>query len=573
MATSREPGRPDSPREMIRSGLRTAATLVGRQRRNGAVQAAEGPLYMPGEVLLTFTAPTPLPFDDKRLTTLIARASRIAGVTLQPVSSGGSVQAREAQSAGRGQALTGAARPPLTVRTRIHTAGITAFRKDPVKRTVGRINERLGTLREADVSLVSAMPNWILNSGSAGSARAHGGPGTIPDPAPHATWTITAPSGNARPVSGTDTAGTASQGEKGQVSVAILDTSPGPQALLSAAARFPNNWLLQRLTANGTDANAVITEWNTFTPPTDVPSWPTNSEVDHGLFICGIINNLAPSADLHLLHVLDDEGRGRTDLLLEALQHCLDLARQGRRVVVNLSLYLLIPPGHEFWQRWFGPYKHLLGARPAAMARALDLLDVAVETTIALLLDAGAVVVAAAGNDALIYGYPPQPRLPADYPGVLCVVATDREGRRAAYSNEGEIPVTGHCVAAYGGQGELVDRMVGAKREGTIAVVPPGADPRDGMVGVFCSSDFKTADGPQANTSGWAYWSGTSFAAPLVSALAANILAQNELDRQNDPGIPRLTPHAVIDRIVDLGTPPSDPTLLGPRLRFVQMNT
>ena len=247
-------------------------------------------------------------------------------------------------------------------------------------------------------------------------------------------------------------------------------------------------------------------------------------------------------------------------------------ARQGRRVVVNLSLYLLIPPGDELWRRWFGPYERILGTDPAAMAGLLDSLDAAVGTAIALLLDAGAVVVAAAGNDALIYGYPPQPRLPADYPGVLCVVATDTHGRRAAYSNEGDIPAMGNCVAAYGGQGEMVDRMVGATPEGKIAIVPPGADPRDGMVGVFCSHHFKTADGPQPNTSGWAYWSGTSFATPLVSALAATILAQNELDRQSNPGIARLTPGAVVQHIVGMGTPPSDATLFCPYLPFTQSN-
>ena len=435
---------------------------------------------------------------------------------------------------------------------------------------MGRINKGFGALREADISLSSAMPNWILNSGSGGSARAQGGPGTIPDPAPNAAWIINLPADAAWQSGGPGTADAGAQPVNEQAIVAVLNTSPGPEALLLAATRFSTNWLLQRLTADDTNPNAVITEWNTFAAPSDVPNWPTNSEVDHGLFICGIIYSMAPRASIHLLHVHDDHGRGRTDLLLVALHHCLDLARQGRRVVVNPSLYLLIPPGDELWRRWFGLYERFLGTDPAAMAGLLDSLDAAEGTAIALLLDAGAVVVAAAGNDALIYGYPPQPRLPADYPGVLCVVATDMQGRRAAYSNEGVIPATGNCVAAYGGQGEMVDRRVGATPEGKIAVVPPGADPRDGMVGVFCSNHFKIADGPQPNTCGWAYWSGTSFATPLVSALAATILAQNELDRQSNLSIARLTPGAVAQHIVGLGTPPSDATLFCPYLPFTQ---
>ena len=563
----------------MRNGLMLAAALLARRwRRSVERQATEGPLYMPGEVLLTFSAPNRQPFGDPH-TALVARASRIAGVRLQPIRDARSIQPRETQrpptpGAGdartRGQTPDGAAQPPLTVRASIRVSRLSLVRRDPVKRTVERLHKSRDTLRETDVLLSSAMPNWIINSGSGGSARAQGGPGTIPDPAPDAIWTITPPPGTAQPASEPRPAEAGARQGNGQVIVAVLDTSPGPQALLSAAARFPKNWLLQRLTANGTDANAVITHWNTFAAPSDVPGWSTNSEADHGLFVCGIIHSQAPAAGIHLLHVLDDKGRGRTDLLLEALHHCLDLTRQGHRVIVNLSLYLLIPPGDERWHRWFGPYRHVLSARPAAMARLLDSLDGAVEAAISLLLDAGAVVVAAAGNDALIYGYPPQPRLPADYPGVLCVVATDKEGKRAAYSNKGEMPVTGHCVAAYGGQGEMVERMVGATPEGKIAVVPPGADPRDGMVGVFCGNHIKTASGPQPNTSGWAYWSGTSFATPLVSALAANILAQNELDRQSNPSMPRLTPHGVIQHIVGLGTPPSDPTLLCPYLHFTQ---
>lgn len=533
---------------------------------------------MPGEVLLTFATPRPVSSDDRRITDLIARASRLAGVTLQQIEAEGSPRPVEFQSdarqvdntQARRQTPPGAAQPPLTVRTSIRASGRNPFTRDPVRRAVGRINKGLGALREADISLSSAMPNWILNSGSGGSARAQGGPGTIPEPAPEAVWLINPPAGVAWQLGGPGTADAGAQPVDEQVIVAVLDTSPGPEALLLAASRFPNNWLLQGLTADGSNANAVITEWNTFAAPGDVPSWPTNSEVDHGLFICGIIHNLAPRIGIHLLHVLDDSGRGRTDLLLVALHHCLDLAQQGRRVVVNLSLYLLIPPGDELWRRWYGPSERLLCTDPVAMARLLDSLDAAVGTAIALLLDAGALVVAAAGNDALIYGYPPQPRLPADYPGVLCVVATDKKGTRAAYSNEGEIPANGNCVAAYGGQGEMVDRMVGATPEGKIAVVPPGADPRDGMVGVFCSHHFQTADGPQPNASGWAYWSGTSFATPLVSALAATILAQNELDRRSDPSIARLTPGGVIQHIVGLGTPPSDATLFCPVLPFIQ---
>jgi subtilisin family serine protease len=594
MATSRGQGRSNDPsvimlqRLVSAALLASAAALLMRHLRRATPRVVEGPLYMPGEVLLTFTAPRDVTADDARLSMLVDRAADAAGMSLQrtidaprtdqmsraPATPAARGAARAEEDTGQRDAAAAPraqhAHPPHVVRTAVKPSGLHLLRHDHVKRATTRINDNMHHMREAEVAMASAMPNWIIGSGSGGSGRPIGGPGTVPDLAPDGGWTIAPPPGLAGPAGAPLTAVAVDSSLDGQVIVAVLDTSPGPDALLRAARKYPQNWLLKRLTADGTDANAVISEWNTFAPPNDVPKWPSNSEVDHGIFVSGIIHSLAPRARIHLLHVLDNKGRGRTDLLLEALHHCLTLAQQGHRVVVNLSLYLLIPPGEEHWARWFGPMHRLSRATPATKAKLLASLDAAVRQAITLLLDAGVVVVAAAGNDALIYARPPQPRVPADYPGVLCVVAADREGKRASYSNEGEIPATGSCVAAYGGQGKLVNQMVGDTVRGKVPVVPPGTDPRDGVVGVYCSDTMQTVDGLKQNDCGWAYWSGTSFATPMVSALAANILAQNERDRQADPSVARLTPHAVIGHIVGMGAASPDSTLHCPLLRFEQ---
>ncbi len=525
-----------------------AAALWQRRRRNAS--AIGHVYYMPDELLITLIDTTAKPSpDDERVQTLLRHAARAAGK-------------REFAVIGEGRPTRGGdeegphvAGSPLTLRVRAPKPRVAFGRRQHVKRAVDGINGNLDALRHRGIVVSSAIPNWLIVSGAG-----HGvtGPATLPDPAPDGDWAITVPSAGGWPPPPSSSLlpklkkdATLDQ----PVVVAVLDSSPGYKGLRDAAAKplYKGNALLRRLASGNT-----IVDWNRFTPPDDVPTGHhPRSEADHGLFVAGVIDSVAPHAEIHLLHVLDDQGLGRTDLLLDALDYCLSIARRGRRVVVNLSLYLAIPPDDELWAHWFGPLATLINRRPVQRANLFEALDEAVEQRIDLLLDAGAVVVAAAGNDALRRGgrgVHPQPRLPADYDGVLCVVATDRDGKLAAYSNRADIPPTGNSVATYGGQGML---------DGVSAVVPPGIDPRDGVVGLYTRSDVSTPDGPKPNGAGWVYWSGTSFATPIISGLAANILARNELERKANPAVHRLSPREVVTRILDMAAPPdqTDPAL------------
>lgn len=106
---------------------------------------------------------------------------------------------------------------------------------------------------------------------------------------------------------------------------------------------------------------------------------------------------------------------------------------------------------------------------------------------------AGTAVVVAAGNDnADASGYSP-----ASCAGVITVASNDRQGNRAFYSNYGS----------------------------TVEVTAPGGETTIAANGVLSTLDGGTTT--PANDNSYAYYQGTSMAAPHVAGLAALVLGQN----------------------------------------------
>lgn len=518
-------------RVSIQAGVRGLTGKASASRRPRGLSCTPAvPRYMPAELLLTFagTGSVATPGQaDPRVQTLLRRAAALLG--------GGELQLVDAP------VTPPAMEAPLTVRLRLSPAG--AGGRDRVVDAATRLNGRRPELRCGGIALSCAMPNWIIASAQPGIV---GGPGSAPDGAPDGDWRFELPPDATPPSPGADQAHQA-----GRVVVCVLDTSPGWRGLQHAARRaiFKDNRLLHEVAASGT-----ITDWNAFSPPDDIPpDLRQNTVADHGLFVAGIIHSIAPQAEIQLLHILDDEGFGRTDLLLKALDYCGGLAQQGQRVVVNMSLYLMIPPRGAQPAAWYGALQRLLPHRPPLQGAELDRLQDGVREHVHRLLQDGVVMVAAAGNDALMAKRHVPARPPADYRGVIGVVAAARDGAIAAYSNRGDAEAMHTCIATYGGQGV---------REGASVVVPPGPDPRDGVVGLYTHGAVNTGSGPWPNTTGWAYWSGTSFATPIVSALAANVLARER----------GLRPAEVTDRLVAMAVPQqeTDPNLGCPYVKVVQ---
>jgi hypothetical protein len=220
------------------------------------------------------------------------------------------------------------------------------------------------------------------------------------------------------------------------------------------------------------------------------PLTGTVTVADHGLFVAGLVHAVVPSSTIHLVRVLNEFGCGDLNTLNKALHTYIDQMSDadGRLdgVVINLSLGIHQPQDTEE------------AGLPEGVA---SLRHVLLEAE-----SRGAVVVAASGNDSAESPSPVVMQLPADYAHVIGVAATNTRGARACYSNLGD-------VGAPGADGRLPQEQSATCAPRANECAPDDAGCELGVVSLSASS-----------STGYRFWVGSSFAAPLVSGLAARLL-------------------------------------------------
>jgi hypothetical protein len=234
---------------------------------------------------------------------------------------------------------------------------------------------------------------------------------------------------------------------------------------------------------------------------------------DHGLFVSGLVHVVAPKSEIHLIQVLNRDALGDLNTLNSALNKFIHhrLEEQGGNgykgpltdTVINLSLGFPQARQRDDLGMMIRELHYNLMDKVAPNNRFAfedDILPVvSLATILSGAVENGVTVVAAAGN-ASEPGQPPEPaEIPAAYPFVIGVAASNRDGDRACYSNEGD-------MTAPGGDSD---------------------SEKDRCGDVFTNTCERAMIGPVLNTSpcsGYACWTGTSFSAPLVSGLAALIL-------------------------------------------------
>ena len=248
---------------------------------------------------------------------------------------------------------------------------------------------------------------------------------------------------------------------------------------------------------------------------------------DHGLFSAGIVRDLAPDACIECVRVLDDLCVGDVQLIANVLQRIYfrkalqsgDL--YGKPVVVNMSL--VIPTDEE--------------ANSEGIMTSIGGFNnvwASLKHSIQCLSAQGVIIAAAAGNEADPREFPGINRANALYPakfanspdsidGVIPVGAVDSNGKPASYS----CYPGSRGVATYGGEVPTVDPPSPPNPPSTNVDVKISDAPR----GIYSSVEYPPllADPPQQyyaapNDHAWAYWVGTSFATPIISALAARVL-------------------------------------------------
>jgi hypothetical protein len=401
-----------------------------------------------------------------------------------------------------------------------------------------RLREQSVDLAEG-VSLKSVSPNWLLGSASHGAHPPS--PGSWPVP-PAATVRnsnfsrVAKDSNQSRELP-------FSEGAGANVHVAILDTAPSALDLEEAYERWQNtNNLIKRL-LNPTGKLRVIREIYADIELLDYALEGHRYWIaDHGLFIAGEIESIAPEAMKHLIKVFTSYGSASTKTIAQGILRILTDPEIGRPLIVNCSFGLAAPvPGHD------DPSFPVALRDPATLEH--------MQTSLRALFDQltsqnEVIVVASAGDDTDLENGPRVPaRLPAAYENVIGVGAVPNDlplgngpYQAASYSNLADNPPDTGFVTV-GGE--------------------PGRG--RGVLGIFTSElpDFHPRQGEnwpgpghlppspppitrdriryKRNQKGLAEWAGASFAAPIITGILANWCSLPSAERASDPAEQAIT--------------------------------
>jgi len=406
----------------------------------------------------------------------------------------------------------------------------------PVIRLVNYINSNLDILK-SDVPIVSASPTWITGGSPyapvgcplippipvPGDLRCSSSPGLFPIMLPELPTELERMTGDG-------------------VYVLILDTLPRQGDIKRALEGAEDHNLLLLDVANNVVMHhnllpAQIDEPNPLQPKTGKDIKGRNGGgfrmADHGLFIAGIVRDIAPDAHVECFRALNDFCAGDSNAFIKTLERIHnrmllvnpdDHNKQGdlyqKKVVINLSL--VVPPDDILQAQ---------GADPNKLRKELF-------KPIKSLVNLGALFVASAGNEGDTRYQPANPddlRPEALYPAAFAyhgpgnsmglgnsmipVGAVDMHGRPTFYScYPGDLG-----IATYGGD---VPKQFKQDKSGCFTE----AEDIDALIGIYSSLSYPALlledcrpTYPTPNAHAWTYWLGTSFATPIISGLVARL--------------------------------------------------
>jgi hypothetical protein len=415
--------------------------------------------------------------------------------------------------------------------------------QDPVARLVNLINANLDgewNKKAGTIPVVAASPVWLSGATQAGPLP-QGCPAIPPIPVPADASCSSAPGLWPITLQGLSHDMETMTGEG--VTVFILDTLPSSGEIKRAAEAAEENNLLLLDVAYNVKLDYHILPDILDLPGPDQPA--TGKDImgrdigfrmpDHGLFIAGIVRDLAPSVRVESMRILNDWCVGDMTTYIKALEEIHDRMSRidpnslkdgdpgkagdlyQKPVVINMSLNATPSPKEA---ESFGLSEKVIRDSLLPFLQSL--------------VNLGAVFVASAGNEAdtRIWaramdpsGTRPGPVLPGALAGdltpseMICVGAVDSKGNPTSYS----CYPGPNGIATYGGE---VPKPADKKSPDGMTM----ATDIDALIGIYSSMSYPalSLDDPHSrypvpNTSGWAYWVGTSFATPIIAAVAARV--------------------------------------------------
>jgi hypothetical protein len=372
-----------------------------------------------------------------------------------------------------------------------------------------------------NVKLNSVAPNWLVGSASHGIGTT--GPGAWPTEAPP-------PTENSWEFHGHRDENSTNEpfDPNIKVHVAILDSAPSVLDLDEAHSTWNTHPLLKQLWDGGVNRKLRL--------HTDIPadlnimdlglSGHRYSMPDHGLFIAGIISSIAPQAELHLIKTFTPYGVSSAEIIARALLRALAL---GRPLIINCSFNLSEDEDNSL------PHE----IQDMVRRSWQDLFNwIAAQQDV--------VVVAAAGNDAEPNQRRPDARKPVAFGNVLGVgalpkspTATGGRYKTASYSNKSYAPPNTTGYVTIGGEPGVGQGILGVYISDFPVYAPVYSKGCLAFLWHLFNGKIDDWKGPghlpphpyeltsdqvryRPNRTGWAWWAGTSFATPVISAILAN---------------------------------------------------
>ncbi|HEY0604844.1 MAG TPA: S8/S53 family peptidase [Herpetosiphonaceae bacterium] len=356
---------------------------------------------------------------------------------------------------------------------------------------------------DQQVTLRAVSPNWQSERAPLITGW---GPGAEPIPAPKLAerWHKSKIDDLDTPFGFTLPALPVGDGAKTGVEVAIMDTAPCVHDLIHAY----NTWqedhpLIRSLLRPGGQLEITYASLEEHLRLSRYTIKNRDAMGDHGLFVAGIIHTIAPHARLNLIEVLNPFGIGDIESLAVGLQSLLQRP-SSQSLIVNCSLVVNIPQPEE--------REALAAIDPAWNSVApeqIRRMSWPLEWMFNVLHDRDVLVIAAAGNDADT-NHRPAARYPAALDCVIGVGALERDSDLAVYTNIADSPASQGFVTIGG------DAANGK------------ALPNTGMLGIYIG----TFPNGRRSTTGWAWWAGTSFAAPVICGSLTMLLGHGKPSTQ-----------------------------------------